>query len=330
MTRYKLSVVACIYRVEPYIEQACRSLFSQTLDGIEFIFIDDASPDRSVEKLWNIIHNEYPQLANDIKLVRNETNQGVSVCRQIATDMASGDYIIHFDTDDWIEPETYCEMYMKAVATDADVVICDVIEEWGNGSTKETEHVADIEKGIFKYDIISEKIHSYLWNKLVKRSLITDNGIRFMNNIGFMEDYVFMSEISLEVNKVEFVPKLFYHYRKTNDNSLTKGFSSKQLTAMLKIVPYLEGKLKNFFSDEKLRSALYCMALRFKLSILLNTRGEEQKKYSKLFPEADKYIFKNQIFGFYYKPALWLNSIGWLGGFNIIVSAVEFIKRIRK
>lgn len=330
MKHYKLSVIACIYRVEPYIEKACRSLFDQTLDDIEFIFVDDASPDRSVEKLQNIVVKEYPHLANNIKLVRNKNNLGVSESRQTATDMASGDFIIHFDTDDWINPDAYREMYEKAVATTCDIVVCDVVEEWGNGNTFLTKHQSHQPPGRFKYEIISEKIPSYLVNKMIRRSIISDNNIRFMKQIGFMEDYAFMSEISLVVNKVEFISKPFYHYRKTNKNSLTKGFSDKQFDSMLKIIPYLEEKIKPFDEDKELTAALYSAALRFKLSILLNQPSRERKNFSRLFPEADRYIFRKQIFGSYYKAALWFNSIGWTAGFNMIVGVVNRVKKFSR
>ena len=80
MNRFKVSVIVPVYNVSHYIERCSRSLFEQTLEDIEFIFIDDCSNDDSVEVLKRTI-DDYPAVANKVNIVRYTENHGPSVAR---------------------------------------------------------------------------------------------------------------------------------------------------------------------------------------------------------------------------------------------------------
>ena len=109
----KVSICIAVYNVEKYIEQCVRSLFEQTLDDLEYIFVDDASPDASIDVLLRVLE-DYPHRKNQVKLLRHETNQGVAVARKDAIAAATGEYIIHCDPDDWVDLDMYEKLYVKA------------------------------------------------------------------------------------------------------------------------------------------------------------------------------------------------------------------------
>lgn len=112
--RPKVSVIIPVYGVERYIEQCARSLFSQTMrDGIEYIFVDDCSPDKSIEILEDILR-EYPHREPQVKIIRHTENQGIGGTRRTGVKNATGEYIIHCDSDDWVEPDMYEMLYGKA------------------------------------------------------------------------------------------------------------------------------------------------------------------------------------------------------------------------
>ena len=72
----KISVIIPMYGVENYIARCARSLFEQTFTSdVEFLFIDDASKDRSSEVLATVI-DEYAEKNLDVKIFRHEKNQG--------------------------------------------------------------------------------------------------------------------------------------------------------------------------------------------------------------------------------------------------------------
>ena len=102
----KVSVIIPVYNVEKYIERCARSLLEQSLKDIEYIFVDDCSPDNSITMLENIL-KEYPERQPLVKILFHEPNRGLAYTRQEGVDAAKGEYIIHCDSDDWVEPEMY-------------------------------------------------------------------------------------------------------------------------------------------------------------------------------------------------------------------------------
>ena len=98
----KVSVIVPVYGVERYMERCARSLFEQTLDDIEFIFVDDCSPDRSLDIL-NEVLEEYVDRQLQTQIVRLDQNGGLPNARKVGLRLATGNYIIHCDSDVWVE-----------------------------------------------------------------------------------------------------------------------------------------------------------------------------------------------------------------------------------
>ena len=92
--RVKVSVCIPVYGVEKYIERCARSLFEQTLDSMEYVFVDDCSPDNSIEIMQKVLE-EYPHRQEQVKIIRHEVNQGVGAARNHAVAACTGNYIIH-------------------------------------------------------------------------------------------------------------------------------------------------------------------------------------------------------------------------------------------
>ena len=127
----KLSVIIPMYGVEKYIGRCAESLFAQTLEDVEFIFIDDCTPDRSVEILQEVIDRNQPRFAGMNWIVRIEhmpTNGGQAAVRRHGVEVATGDYLIHCDSDDWVEPDAYKRM-SQAVNPYGDGLACGRIVE---------------------------------------------------------------------------------------------------------------------------------------------------------------------------------------------------------
>ena len=119
----KVSIIVPVYGVEKYIERCARSLFEQTLDDIEYLFIDDCTPDKSVEILKRVLE-EYPHRKSQVVIHRMEQNSGQAKVREWGMRNATGEYLIHCDSDDWVDMDMYRIMYEEAKRTDADIVMC--------------------------------------------------------------------------------------------------------------------------------------------------------------------------------------------------------------
>ena len=134
MSEIKVSVIIPIYGVEQYIERCARSLFGQTMrSDIEFIFVNDCTPDRSIEILLNTL-KDYPERTEQVAILTHTANKGLAATRKTGVRAARGEYIIHCDSDDWVEPDICQTMYEEAKRTDSDIVVCDYINEYADSS----------------------------------------------------------------------------------------------------------------------------------------------------------------------------------------------------
>ena len=124
MEKIKVSVIVPVYKVERCIERCVRPLMEQTMkDGIEFIFINDCTPDNSMMILQNVIR-EYPERQDQVVIINNEKNLGVFNTRKKGIEIARGEYIGWCDSDDWCEKDMFEKMFNLAFERALDIVVC--------------------------------------------------------------------------------------------------------------------------------------------------------------------------------------------------------------
>lgn len=213
-TTPKIAVVIPVYNVEPYLKECLDSVVHQTFKALKIICINDGSTDGSLKIL-----REYEK--NDPRVtVIDQENKGVSVARNVGIELAlqsKCEFITFMDSDDYLELDTYEKAYKKAISSGADVVV------WGRDYFK----VVDGEEAVFRtVDFSDEKpIKNFhrivVWDKLYKRDLIEQNGFRFKPGMSYAEDVLFNREVFKKLQKLAFVPGVFYHHRRGLGNSLT-------------------------------------------------------------------------------------------------------------
>ena len=99
-----VSVLIPVYQVEDFIERCARSVFEQTYQNLECVFVDDGSTDSSIDILNQII-NEYPSLKDNVHIIHHQENRGLAAARNTAINSCHGDFVMHVDSDDWLEPD---------------------------------------------------------------------------------------------------------------------------------------------------------------------------------------------------------------------------------
>lgn len=213
LERPKISVVVLIYNVEQYIGKCVESLFNQSFDSVEFIFIDDCSTDRSIEIL-NRLMLQYPERAKNSKVIRNETNQGQAKSRIIGINEANGQYIIACDSDDFVDTNAYKELYNYIEATNSDIVACDFFRKQDKRLSIESYTEKDTPTDWIKNILLSKKMGS-LWNHLIRKELL-ENIISPISNI--MEDNVILIQSILKSRTVSTYKKPLYYYRFRSDS----------------------------------------------------------------------------------------------------------------
>lgn len=247
----KVSIIIPVYFVEGYIEQCAESLFSQTWDNLEYIFVDNDSPDTSMKLLSDVLA-KHPERKDQVITVF-EDRKGLGFARMAGLKKATGEYLIHVDSDDWVEPDYIEKFVRKAQAEDADIVYCDYYKEYeGHPEKTKIAHEKDVEgksAADFLFAIHNGRIQAYMWNKLVKRSLYHLNG--FVTPIRNMhEDIVYQTQVFYNAAKMVHLPEPLYHYRRKRKGAITAGswFKSRRASA--------EGLLHLYSSLPKTHSAL--------------------------------------------------------------------------
>lgn len=203
----KVSVVIPVYKTEAYIEQCAYSLLDQTLESIEYIFVDDCSPDHSVEKLEEVL-KQYPSRIKQTTIVRQPTNCGAAIAREIGIRKATGEYVIQCDSDDWVEKDMYEQLYNKAKKDDLDVVISEYAEVLHGKRTRVVSQYLGEDP---LYMVVKEPIRCSLWNKLVRRNIYVTNEFVYPKK-HMMEDEVICAQIFFYAKRVGYVNKPLYNY----------------------------------------------------------------------------------------------------------------------
>ena len=242
----KVSVCIAVYNVEKYIEQCVRSLFGQTLDDLEYIFVDDASPDASIDVMLRVLE-EYPHRRNQVKLIRHEHNQGVAATRKDAIAAATGEYIIHCDPDDWVELDMYEKLYKKAVENNADMVYCNIKSfGWSGDHVTNYPHLdaKEIIKAFFTGDV-----HGGLWNKLWKREIAAST-FDLPDDIFLCEDMRINIQYLQKASVCVLENAALYCYRKS-DSGISSHVNSRTVACQVKNILFYEKLLdKKIFKRE--------------------------------------------------------------------------------
>ncbi len=228
----KVSVILPVYNAATTITRMLDSLRDQTLVDFEVLMIDDGSTDNS-----GAILDEYAQKDNRFRVVHKK-NEGVSAARQTGVELAQGEYVIHADSDDWVDQTMLEELYAKAENDDADVVICDFFSNTDTGQTLCKQRPSELKADVILRELF-QQLHGSCCNKLVRQACYNKYNVRFPKGINHCEDLLFWAQL-LQHNdvKVSYLPKAFYHYY-VNSNSITRHYTRSTYEMRLKYLTKL-------------------------------------------------------------------------------------------
>lgn len=219
MNRHKVSIIVPIYNAASTLKKAFDSIISQTYHNIEIVAVNDGSKDDSL----NII-NIYAEKDSRIKII-NKLNGGVASARQAGIEAASGDYAIHVDPDDWIEPKMIEILVAEAERTNSDIVMCDYYVH----TLQEKLYITQKPSSNNPLIVLSElfqQLHGSCCNKLISSAYY--NKVNFEIGINISEDLLYISKILLLEPKITYLQKAFYHYDMTTQGSLSKSYTANQ------------------------------------------------------------------------------------------------------
>lgn len=215
----KVSIIIPVYNASDSIRKMLDSILAQTLHEFEVLMIDDGSTDESGRIL-----DEYSAKDKRFKAFHKQ-NEGVAMARQMGVDNAKGEFCIHADADDWMDPTMLEELYAKAKAEDADVVIADYFISSKHGETVCKQRPSELSPEQVLQDLFDNKLFGALWHKLVRTDLYRKYNARFFKGINHCEDLLIWVQLLQHPEvMISYLPKAYYHYV-VNDNSITRHFT---------------------------------------------------------------------------------------------------------
>lgn len=287
MTAPKVSVIVPFFKVEQFVERCTRSLLEQTLEDVEYIFVDDASPDGS----RSIIERVAAGYDRNVRILTHDQNRGLPAARNTGLAEATGDFIYHCDSDDYLEPTMLEEMYAAATRSDADFVYCDFYLDFGTSRRIMTNPDHTSPEQMVKEGFLAGTMKYNVWNKLLKRTLYTDSGLLFPSGHGMGEDMT-MILLATHATGTAHVAKPLYHYLKLNGNAYSNTFSQKHLEDTKFNADRVFAGLDKWNVPDKDKYLGY-FKLNLKLPFLFSADRSQFKLWEQWYPEANRYIAQN-------------------------------------
>lgn len=226
-----VSIIVPVYNAERYLSNCIESILNQTYKNIEIILIDDGSTDSSL-----IICNQYQEKDNRIKVIQ-QSNSGPSVARNNGIVASKGNYIQFVDSDDNLESNMTNKLVETISNNQVELVLCgyntidmsngSIFSRKSSPSTQglyNKNEFLDFFGNLFINDFINP-----LWNKLYIRDAITNNNIKFIENVKMGEDLLFNLDYVTCCSSIYVIKEPLYNYLTFNNaNSLTANYENEK------------------------------------------------------------------------------------------------------
>lgn len=281
----QVSLIIPVYNVEHFIQDSLLSALNQTYSDIEYILIDDCSTDHSMDIVQRICTGHIRK--DNINIIRHVKNRGLSAARNTGIENATGDYIFFMDSDDTITSDCIEKQVSAIEKYNSDITDFCIQVIGGRNIFFEAkkEYCLSDKRNIF-IKFFRNRLHFSACNKLIKRSILIENNIKFIEDILY-EDWFFTFDLLEKINSVAVLPFKTYNYI-IHPGSITTSTDKIEMQLLSKIslqdciYNYLELSLDKkikFFASQRLgmyrfQSSAYLMST--------DTNLEFKRKYFKL------------------------------------------------
>lgn len=248
----KLSIIIPCYNVEAYLDRCFASLERQTIgmDALELIFVNDASPDQGINKLY-AFEAKYP---DSIIVINSEENLKQGGARNLGLQYASADYIGYVDPDDWVEDTMFEKLYEKAIQYNADIVTCECKRVFSEAEKLPPKGSKDafyiIENPEMRRELYMLGLGSGgVWSKLYRKSFLTENKIVFPEHLSYEDNY-FVSLVIMCVKRIYFLDEVLYYYFVNNNSTIVKSNSKHHFDRLtVSLLTYEQFEMRGYLTD---------------------------------------------------------------------------------
>lgn len=290
-----VSIIVPIYNIEGYIRECIDSILAQTYPDFELILVDDDSPDNCGR-----ICDEYAEKDVRIKVIHKE-NGGLTSARNAGLSVAKGDWIMHVDGDDWIEPDMIESLIEAANITEADLVFGDHMKYGPSaGNHKLPTWSNDKKDSMSRYIAYSM---TTIWGSIAKSSLYTEHCLKSPDGVSYCEDFHLIVRLCHYAKKIANVHRPFYHYR-YRPTSIMSNMSRKTESDE----QWVYQDTIRFFKEqgvyEDYRKVMSWRVLKSAQELLLDHTGH--KRFMELFNDGKEFIFSCPFVNKKIKILAWL------------------------
>lgn len=319
----KFSVIIPVYKVEKYLRPCVDSVLNQTFSDFEVILVDDGSPDSCPA-----ICDEYAQKDSRVKVV-HQKNMGQSGARNSGLDVADGDYICFIDSDDYLINNEVLQKLAWATQSNPDIVHYK-FQEWFENDG----HIAECK---FDYNVPTEgrslveiycdlidkdAYYNSAWSKIVKKSLLIENGIRFERGI-LGEDNEWYYHVVTAANTLRLIDEPLYVYRRRS-GSTTTTTTRKNLSDQLYVLDKWEKILKAKEEDNRAKIILGSLAKQFCSALIIYAGLSNAKDlYPKIKEKAYLLNFTKT------KRVVTFRRVSKIIGLRGLILLLKIIKRLK-
>lgn len=238
MNHTKVSICIPVYGGEKYIEHCARSLFEQTYDNIEYIFVNDCTKDKSIEVVLRVVE-DYPHRRAALRVVNHDRNRGLAASRRTGVEQATGDYFLHIDEDDYLEKDAIRQYVACAEKTGADIVMADHNFVMSDGIVPHYDIVPSDKEEYVKM-LLTRKASIEIWGRLVRRSFVMEHSLFAPEGLDLSEDYVLIPRMVYYANSVAKVDACLLNYVRYNQDAGSRKVRRKGLETTARSMELLE------------------------------------------------------------------------------------------
>jgi glycosyltransferase involved in cell wall biosynthesis len=289
----KVSILVPFYKVENYVGRCVESLFTQTYKNIEYVFVNDCTPDGSMEVINEKI-DKYG-MNDKCKMIIHNQNQGISASRNDCLDNMTGDFFLFIDSDDYIDKDMVELLVDAAIKEDADISGCGYIEEFADHSVEHPQKYTN-DHGEMMRAITLLTIKGVMWKLLVRSTIVTEHKdeVRFIPDRNMVDDYLFCCQIFYYAKRFASVDRCMYHWIQYNPNNYTHTtvFAVESQAAAIR-------KTEDFYREkgvyDVVKTELIQRKFISKLPLLFDKECIDVVRWRNLFPESNN-VWKNMSF----------------------------------
>lgn len=317
----RVSVIVPVYNAAKTLQASLDSIKAQTFRDFEVVFADDGSTDGTRQIIELFAQNS----GIPCKILHQERNSGVAAARNRALDAADGEFVAFVDADDAIAPQALERAIAAVSAPDVDIVGWD----WTLGFETNGRYMrqADYTTPLDAIKaLMGGTMRWNLWLFLTRRSLLQDNGIRFIDGADMGEDMMLMLKAFLHARKVAQIHESLYSYNAVSTSSISRQFSERRRAEVTRNVAEVERAISASSHCKELGEYINHLKLYIKLPLLISAEKENYLLWYGWFNESNAYACANKQLPLRTRMLQWLAAHRcWVGVRLYYVLVYKFV-----